>query len=319
MIDSMPCLVCNTTSHTGLPCPNINAFIPVHHQTEVQILSRQNSELFGKIDALTEKIGFVERALENYRQYKTDIEDLETDVIYLKEWKAIHLQNETCPPSDMWDKVQNKWLSLCKRMDTLESRTDYIADNFKSLEKVTKDVTTYLSKAVDYLEKENLMRQDTAACIDSAYTERCDTLYNMIKKIEEITKDVNYDIDRLININKSLIERIEKLELLTSEHSEGAPQTNESKQQPRPYFSPEDEIPSIRFNPDYIKDLNEKIRMLENENKALKEEIKRVIEERTEIASENNDFIYTIKMLNNQILSLNRTITELKNNSEGEK
>ena len=34
---------------------------------------------------LLERVEFVERALENYREYKTGIEDLGTDVMYIKE------------------------------------------------------------------------------------------------------------------------------------------------------------------------------------------------------------------------------------------
>lgn len=37
------------------------------------------------IEKFNERLGFIDRALENYREYKTGIEDLETDVMYLKQ------------------------------------------------------------------------------------------------------------------------------------------------------------------------------------------------------------------------------------------
>lgn len=54
-------------------------------------------------DDLSERIGFVERALENYREYKTSIEDLETDVMHIKnrlESLEIRARPHKCPVCD---------------------------------------------------------------------------------------------------------------------------------------------------------------------------------------------------------------------------
>lgn len=81
------------------------------------------------IEKCFERIEFVERALDNYLEYKTGIEDLETDVMYIKQ---------------RLDACETNYPSLWKRIEKLESA--------KLSEQLDPKVWKFLKEKVDQLE-----------------------------------------------------------------------------------------------------------------------------------------------------------------------
>lgn len=64
-----------------------------------------------------------------------------------------------------------------------------------------------LSKRVEKLESENLMRQDTIACVDRAYDEQCENLLRRIKIIEDfIGQNYKVEMSELHQLNLKRIE-----------------------------------------------------------------------------------------------------------------
>ena len=149
-----------------------------------------NSACYKNHQLLVERIGFVERALDNYREYKTGIEDLGTDVMYLKQ-----------------------------RIEKLERLSDTINAHQHGAEEFVKKISNELDQdlsividRIDKLEKENLMRQDTIACMDSAYDESHREIEKRLDELEEMKNDYY----SCIKNNAVLEVRIKELELLTN-------------------------------------------------------------------------------------------------------
>lgn len=117
-------------------------FSEVKIKSDVEILLEM-------IEKLDEKVGFVERALDNYREYKTDIEDLGTDVMYLKqrmaeyekmEWTSTPLNNLAAQYCNLTDKVkQLEECSFGEQLDGLEQKLDERIEKLE--EKLTNLVT----------------------------------------------------------------------------------------------------------------------------------------------------------------------------------
>lgn len=75
----------NNMNNLLIRIKTIEDFINQNYQVDIAEFYKLNSKVSNENTLISQKLVGVEQALSNYRKYKTSIEDLETDVMYLKE------------------------------------------------------------------------------------------------------------------------------------------------------------------------------------------------------------------------------------------
>lgn len=82
-----------------------------------------------------------------------------------------------------------------KRIDMLESHINKLHEMINLEDRITaSDVLCRLT----VLESENKMRQDTIACVDRAYDEECEKLWNHVKELERFQNITHGQYQKII-------------------------------------------------------------------------------------------------------------------------
>ena len=80
--------------------------------------------------------------------------------------------------------IDNAWCKAFDRIDELEKKVKPLSKYISDCDKQRFDSDEALRERIENLESENLMRQDTIACVDRAYHEVCEELYKRIEALE---------------------------------------------------------------------------------------------------------------------------------------
>lgn len=160
-----------------------------------------NNPCYKNHQLVMEKIGFVERALDNYREYRTDIKDLCTDVMYLKEHKNRQI-DENRKVSARVDKLENNINHVYELVD-IEKLKDLIFHGaethlsfFKLQSKINK-IDEYL-REIKFLYSNPLQQQ--------VWQENIIKRLEKLEKWKEVAIDKNIqDLNRIKELEKSIL------------------------------------------------------------------------------------------------------------------